>query len=234
MDMEVKQSKQENFFHYKILIVVSAFYMVAVVSSDLFTYKIFKVGSIEGSASLIVFPLIYLLSNLVTEIYGKSMATFLLLCALTCEFFFDVVLSQVIYLPSPQGFAEQMAFKQILGSLPDVYWGALVALTVSAMVNINLMAWWKNNVDGKFYLFRSFFSTLVGVLLFTVIGYFIWFWGIKSVSQILELIFVSIISKLVIISVMIWPIAQIVRWVKNKEDAFIGQDEAERRAASAC
>ncbi|WP_299010314.1 queuosine precursor transporter [uncultured Shewanella sp.] len=203
-------------FHYKLLITIAMFYMLCVISSDLLTYKIIVLGTIHGSASLIVFPVIYLISDMINEVYGKKLARFLLFCSLFMEFIFDVILSQIIYLPSPKTFNIQPAYETILGPLPHIYWGLIIALTISSLINISIMAWWKNKLNHRHYALRSFCSTIIGVFFFTVIGYSIWFYNMKTLPEIIELISVSFFSKMVITGIMIWPSAQIVKYIQQE------------------
>ncbi|MCL1124770.1 queuosine precursor transporter [Shewanella surugensis] len=203
-------------FHYRLLIAIAMFYMLAVISSDLLTYKIFQLGGINGSASLIIFPIIYLISDIINEVYGRKLATYLLFCSLAMEFIFDVILSQIIYLPSPISFKMQSAYEAILGPLPHIYWGLIIALTISSLINITIMAWWKKKLNNRYYLMRSFCSTIIGVFFFTIIGYSIWFYNIKPFPDIVELIGVSFFSKIVITAIMVWPSAQIVKHVRDK------------------
>jgi len=219
--METKSLKENNAyskmpFEYKLLIIIASLSATCAIASDLLTYKLFEVGGIIGSASLITFPPIYLLSDVITEIYGKKTARFLLYVTLFSEFALDVGLSYIIQLPSPASFHDQIAYDKVIGTLSEIYFGALIAIFISSLINIMLMARFNQKANGRWYALRSFCSTMIGLTCFAFIAYFIWFWGIKSVSQILELIAVSLASKVVIVLIMIVPSALIVKWLKSK------------------
>ncbi|GGF97864.1 MULTISPECIES: queuosine precursor transporter [Cysteiniphilum] len=203
-------------FDTKILIVIASLSAMIVIASDLLTYKLFEINGFTGSDSLFTFPIVYLLSDIVTELYGKKTARFLLYTTLFSEFLLDVGLGWIIHLPSPISFLQQPAYNQVIGTLPTVYWGALLALFISALINIFLMAKWQRVFNGKWYVLRSFLSTIIGLTIFTIIGYFIWFWGIKSVGEIIELIMVSLTSKVIVVLILMCPSYLFVRWLKTK------------------
>ncbi|MCF6775233.1 queuosine precursor transporter [Thiotrichales bacterium 19X7-9] len=203
-------------FSQKLLIIISSLSIAAVTASDLLTYKLFQFHNIIGSASLFIFPLVYLLSDIVTELYGRKAARFLLYITLICECLFDVGLSLIIQLPSPSTFHTQNAYDHVLGALARVYWGGLIALIISALVNISIMSFLKKKLAGKAYSIRSFSSTMIGLILFTTIGYFIWFYGIESTATIIELILVSLLSKLIVVIIMLIPITLLIKILKKR------------------
>ena len=134
---------EKNQIRNQILIFVSMLYLSCIIAADLLTYKIISIFQFAGSASLIIFPLIFLLSDMITELYGKKVSRFFLYSALVVEFIFDVIFSQVIYLASPSTFTHQAAYTYVLGSLPRVFSGVFVALIISSLINIFLMSKWK-------------------------------------------------------------------------------------------
>ncbi len=202
--------------HYKILIVVAMLYISCIIAADVFTYKIISVFHYQGSASLIVFPLIFLLSDMITELYGKVTSRFFLYTALVVECIFDVLFSQLIYLPSPGSFTHQAAYNLVIGALPRIFVGVIVSLLISSLLNIFLMSKWKRKLFNRSYSVRSILSSITGEAVFILIGYTIWFYGIKPVSIIAQLMLISFVSKIVFTLILVWPITAVVYRVKER------------------
>lgn len=217
MNIKINDNSTVNFtFSHKVLIIITSLSAMLVIASDLLTYKLFSIDELVGSASLIIFPITYLLSGIITELYGKKIAKFVFYMTLISEFLLDVGVGYIIHLPSPLGFHTQVAYDQVIGTLPGVYWGAFIALIVSSLINIRLMSTLKQRFNGKWYLLRSFCSTMIGLMSFTMIGYTIWFWGIKSPGEVIELIIVSVCFKLIVVIVMVSPVSLLVKWLKKR------------------
>ncbi len=206
----------ENLFRYKLLIFISMLFIACIIAADIFTYKIIFIFKYEGSASLIVFPMIFLLSDMITELYGKKISRFFLYCGIAVEFIFDCIFSKIVYLTSPSTFHLQAAFTNVIGTLPRIFVGVFIALFVSSLINIFLMSYWKEKLLKKSYSLRSLFSSLTGELVFVIIGYMIWFYGVKPIPEIIQLMIVSFVTKILFTLILVWPISSSVYLIKKR------------------
>lgn len=212
----IKQNRVFAYADLQLITVICSLTVLSRIGADILTHKIFSIGHFSGSAALIVFPLAYLLSDMVTELYGVKFSRYFFYCTLIVEGLFALVVSQLIYLPSPTNFFNQDAFEVVLSPLPRIYIGALIALLISALFNIQLMHYLKEQFSGRHYFFRTMLASLAGELLFTVIGYVIWFYGLKPWSMIFELIAVSLLSKVVFTTGFAFVISTLIEWVKQR------------------
>ena len=184
--------------HIKVITVCTIAFVLALISADLLTYKIISIAHLHASASVLTFPLIYVIGDFLTEVYGRRLALWVMGACIIAEGVFDVGLSQLLYLPSPASFHLQAAFDETLGALPRIFLGTLVALAVSVVLNTVLMGFLKARFQGRYFYIRSLISSGVSEAVFVIIGYWMWFHGLKPMHEIISFMWVSYVSKLIV------------------------------------
>ena len=126
--------------YYTPLMYLGIFFVAAIIGADVLTYKLISVFGFTASAALIFFPLTYAIGDIAAEVYGRHIAAKLVLIAICAEFCVDTVLSLASSLPSPAEMTIAASFTDVLQPLQGIFWGNIIALVISALMNVTVMS----------------------------------------------------------------------------------------------
>ena len=144
--------------------------IIVVKSIDLFGIK-----ALANTASFLVFPITYVLSDVFSEVYGykwsRKTATWAFLGTALCS----IVFALTIAIPGNDAWTNQKALVAILGNTPKILLASLLAFWFGDWANDRVFQFMKkHSKNGKGFLFRSIGSSLVGKyvdgFIFTFIG----------------------------------------------------------------
>jgi uncharacterized integral membrane protein (TIGR00697 family) len=188
------QEYPERFRYYDML--VSGFVAVLLVS-NIVAPKLVEVGPFLLSGAQLLFPLTYIFGDIFTEVYGYAGSR----RAIWNGFFASVLLTVigvvVVALPPAPGWPHQEAYATVLGVIPRVVIGSLIAYWAGEFANSFVMARMKVWTNGRYLWLRTIGSTAVGQAVDTAIVMTITFIGVISGGELLRLIFSGYIAKVV-------------------------------------
>ena len=165
----------------------------------------------------ILFPLAYIIGDVVTEVYGFRKAKQLIMIGFAMSILASTTLYLVQIMPPATIWEHQAAYEAILGTLPRIIIGSLVAYLVGELLNSFILAKLKVITNGKYLWVRTIGSTIVGALADTAIFSTIAFLGTIPNTELSKLIIVVYFIK-VVIEIIITPVTyQVVAWLKSVE-----------------
>ena len=169
----------------KKLTVALTLYVTALLASNTLGIKLmpFLFGT-HLSTAIFVFPFVFLMTDVVGEVYGKETARlFVRMGILTTAFFLAVnALSNV--LPSSPDFFMAEAYGQIFGLSFRFALASLVAFVIGEYQDVFSFFFLKAKLGGRHFWLRSTLSNLWGQLLDTSIWMAIAFGGVYPVKTI--------------------------------------------------
>ena len=167
--------------------------IIAIKPVSLFTLPFSFIGSnlFVVSAAIICFPIGYIISDILTEVYGFRVARGVIwlgfLCNLLMVFLFwagDLIPGAVFWSHDPVTITDdagnvvanlpsEHAFEAILGATGWIMLGSFVAYVVGEFTNAAVMVVLKNRTQGRMLWLRTISSTVVGqgidsILFFTI------------------------------------------------------------------
>lgn len=202
---------------YKYLGFLLMLFMTIKITTVILIYKIVQIGPLTFSASTLIMPFWFVLSDLITEVYGYRFAKNAIWTALLCQFLFAALCMGAIHLNSPPGWAGQEAYQQILGKLHLVTTGSFLAVISGAFINAYAISKWKVLLHGKYFWLRSLGSSVVGELVFTVVAYLVEFVGSTTPMMIFQLMALSFLGKLIFTPIFIIPSMYAAAFLKKVE-----------------
>ena len=182
-------------FLYQLLV---ASFSVIVVLSNILSVKLVKLPWLLPSvpAGLITYPLTFLLSDLVTEIFGARRAKAMVYIALSMSLLSFALIQWGLILPSEQR-EMQSAFHTVLGLTGVRVFSSLIAYVTAQMVDIHLYAAIKRRTGMKWLWLRNNASTCVSQLVDTVMIdlLFLW-WGLSMpMTEVFPILIFSYVYK---------------------------------------
>lgn len=140
------------------------------------------------SVSVICFPIGYIISDVLTEVYGFRVARGVIWLGFACNLLMVFLYWLGGVIPAPVFYEGQDAYDSILGTTGWLLLGSFAAYTVGEFSNAAVMVVLKNKTAGRMLWLRAVVSTIVGQGVDSWIFYLIAFgasglWGWEAAAQ---------------------------------------------------
>jgi uncharacterized integral membrane protein (TIGR00697 family) len=144
-------------------VVVAAFFVTALVISNIIAVKLVEISGRVFPAGLVIFPLSYLLGDVLTEVYGVRAARRVIWLGFACNLLALGAIQAAIHLPAADFWKQnQSAYDQVLGTTWRLFLASLAAYVVGELANAYVLAVMKGVTGGRFLWTRTIGSTIVG------------------------------------------------------------------------
>jgi len=160
-------------------VVLASIFIGALVITNAIAGKFFVLFGQELSCGIIAYPVTFLATDLISEIYGRRRANSVVVAGFVVSVFITAVVwianHAPTYADSP---VDAESFNIVFGLLPGVVFGSMVAYLVAQFVDVQLFEFWRRLTDGKYMWLRNngstFFSQLVDTVMVVTIALVIW------------------------------------------------------------
>jgi len=199
---------------FAIVVALSATVLIVsnIASTKMFDF--FGTGLVwDGGA--ILFPLSYVLGDVITEIYGFKTARKIVFITFAMNLVAILALWIVQILPPGIGWENQSAYEAIIGFMPRIVAGSLVAYTAGQIMNAFVFVKIKAATRGKKLWLRVLGSSFAGHMIDTLIFTTIAFYGTMSTTQFIGLIGIAYVTKLVGEAVLLPVTYRVVKFMKK-------------------
>ncbi len=142
-------------------VVVAGFFVTALVVSNIIAVKLVEMSGRIFPAGLVIFPLSYLLGDVLTEVYGIRSARRVIWLGFACNLLALGAIQAAIHLPAldPE---FQVQFEAVLGTTWRIFVASLAAYIVGELANAYVLAYMKGATRGRWLWTRTIGSTIVG------------------------------------------------------------------------
>lgn len=198
--------------------IIIAFYAAMLLISNLAATKLVAFGSIITDGGAILFPLIYILNDILTEVYGYKQARRAIWIGFGVMILAVICFTIVRYLPGAAEYTAQSSYEAVLGFFPRIVAASLAAYLVGSFLNSYIMAKLKVRTKGKKLWLRLIGSTAVGELFDTTVFALIAFGGILGFTDMVIFILVGWLFKTGVEVVLLPLTYRVIGYVKKVED----------------
>lgn len=199
----------------KKLLYLTSTFVTCLIISNVIASKLVMVGTFVVPAAVIVFPLTFLITDTVNEVWGKSTARLMVWLGFGASLVMVGFLTLAQYLPAAPFWEHQESYNVILGAVPRIVLASMVAYLLSQLHDVWSFNFWRNKTSGKHLWLRNNLSTMTSQLLDSAVFIGVAFLGIVPVSVLLTMVLSQYIIKLVI-AILDTPICYLlVRWVRG-------------------
>jgi uncharacterized integral membrane protein (TIGR00697 family) len=174
--------------HSNWFLLVAALFVTSLIVSNIIAVKLIDVWGLILPAAVIIFPISYILGDVLTEVYGYSRARQVIWLGFLCNLFAVVAIAIAGALPSAGFWGGQEAYDTILGAVPRILVASFIAYLAGELVNAYVLARIKVAMEGRHLWVRTISSTLAGQLLDSAIFISIAFAGIMPLNVLLTAI----------------------------------------------
>jgi uncharacterized integral membrane protein (TIGR00697 family) len=156
---------------------VVIWYVVFQLISDVTAGKVIQLGPAVVSVTALYFPITYLISDILTEVYGFERARRALWTVMAASITAGVIYQIVVVLPPGPGFMLNHEYSAVLGQVPRILVAGWIAVFAGDIANNYVMSKLKILTRGHMLWFRTISSTIVGQGINTAIFYLGALWG---------------------------------------------------------
>lgn len=205
-----------------VFVALASTFCVCLIASNLFVPRLWQVGKLplQLSGAVIIFPISYIINDLLTEVYGYRRAMRVIWMGFILSAFVAVAAQIVAWLPAPLSPESQPvadAFNQLFGLVPRTTAASLLAFVIGSYLNALVMSRMKVATKGRGFGWRAIASTLAGELGDSLIFYPLAFAGVLPASAIAGIILTQVTVK-TLYEIVILPVTTLLsRKLKEKE-----------------
>lgn len=189
--------------------------------SNIGATKLIQFGPIITDGGAILFPLTYILGDVLSEVYGFKRAK----RAILMGFGLSVLASLTFYLvqiaPAADAYENQAAFEAVLGFVPRIVLASILGYLAGQLLNAYVLVKIKERTKERKLWLRLIGSTVVGELADTLVFCTVAFYGVITGGEFLSYVITGYVYK-VLIEVVFLPITYpVIALVKRHEPDYV-------------
>ena len=199
-----------------IFLFITSIFITSLIVSNVTGVKLALLFGEVLPAAIIIFPITYIIGDVLTEVYGFKKARSGIWLGFFCNLIFVTAIWVAGLLPPASFWSEnQQSYESILGSTPRLLIASLCAYAIGELINSLVLSRLKIATKGKWLWSRTISSTVVGQGLDSLIFITIAFTGTPGIVRMILLQWAVKVAY----EVLATPITYlIVGYLKKKEN----------------
>jgi uncharacterized integral membrane protein (TIGR00697 family) len=193
--------------------------------------KFIALGPLAVPAATLLFPIAFILNDVLTEVYGYERSRRVIWTGMACQILAALSFWIVGALPGAPFWHNQQAYSTILGVVPRIALASLTAYLSGEFANSFVLSRMKYSQHGRRGVaqgWRFVASTLIGEALDSVVFMLGAFVGVLSVPELLTSMFTIYLLKVAVEVIALPGSIRLANWLKRVE----GFDQLDDPAAT--
>ena len=191
-----------------VYLILAALFIASLVASNLIFQKFFywvPFGwyRFEISVGILPYPITFLITDILSEIYGKKKANQVVIAGIFASFFSMIIIIIADLAPAIESSpVNDEVFHQVFGVSPLAVFASMIAYLFAQFIDIRIFHFWKKQTNGKHLWLRNNFSTFASQfmdtfpVLFLLCSFHILPWTIFTSLLISGFLFKVLIAEL--------------------------------------
>lgn len=159
--MPKKENSTDKRYSSRFVIIVAIF-VTSLITANITAVKLLDLFGFILPAAILIFPLSYIIGDVLTEVYGYRQARRVIWLGFFCNFIAVVAIWIGQLLPAASIWDAQAAYERILGYAPRLLVASFLAYLLGEFANSFVLAKMKIATRGRWLWLRTIGSTLVG------------------------------------------------------------------------
>ena len=177
----------------KIYLYLAAIFIAALVVCNLIANKFITIDlgfkTFVISAGVLPYPITFLITDILSEIYGKKKTARIVWTGFGASLFVLGVLLLAQQFTAIAGSpVDDETFNKVFGNSWRVIFASMTAYLCAQLIDVRIYHFWKEKTAGKHLWLRNNFSTIFSQLVDTTLVVCVLFLGLRSHSEILQFI----------------------------------------------
>ena len=198
-------------------LVIVALFITCLISANITAVKLIDLSGFILPAAIFVFPLSYIIGDVLTEVYGYRRAKKVIWLGFLCNLVAVCAIWIGQILPSASFWDGQAAYERILGYAPRLLIASFLAYLVGEFANAFVLAKMKIATKGRWLWLRTIGSTLIGQGLDSMVFISIAFAGIIPAKALFTAVVTQWLAKSVYEAAVTPLTYVVVNFLKRKE-----------------
>ncbi len=189
--------------------------------SNIGATKLIQFGPIITDGGAILFPMTYILGDVLSEVYGFRRARRAILMGFGLSILASITFYLVQIAPAADAYENQAAFEAVLGFVPRIVLASVLGYLAGQLLNAYVLVKIKERTQEKALWLRLIGSTVVGELADTVVFCTVAFFGVITGAEFVSYVVTGYVYK-VLIEVVFLPITYpVIALVKRHEPDYV-------------
>lgn len=159
--LEKSLTESDENYSYR-FVVVAAIFITCLITANIIAVKLVSIFGLVVPAAVVIFPISYIVGDILTEVYGYHRARQVIWLGFICNLIAVLAIWIGKILPSAAFWEGQQAYDTILGGVPRLLAASFVAYIAGNFANSYVLAKMKIATRGRWLWTRTIGSTLVG------------------------------------------------------------------------
>ena len=182
-----------------------------------FDWEIMGNSLFELSVGILPYPITFLVTDLISEIFGKKAANRVVIAGIFASFFSMGILLLAGVVPAlPNSPIDDATFNNVFALSPIAVLASMMAYLFAQFIDIRIYHFWKNLTKGRHLWLRNNFSTFASQFIdtFTVVGLLCVF-GVLPWDAFLGLLISGVVFK-ILVALIDTPLLYLsVNWIRS-------------------
>jgi len=181
-----------------ILVVLATLFATCLLVANIITAKLVSIGGWVVPAGIIAYPLTFLFTDVIAELYGRRIASRVVWVGFGASIMMVILVFGGKLLPPAPLWEGQPAYETTLGMVPRIVLASMIAYLISQHHDVFAFHFWRKKTKARFLWLRNNASTMVSQALDTGVFITIAFWGIVPTGILTNMLLSQYIIKLAI------------------------------------
>lgn len=204
-----------------------ALFVTCLLTANITAAKLIAVGGFTLTAGIVIFPISYILGDVLTEVWGYGPTRRVIWLGFACNVLMVAAIGLGGVLPAAPFWKGQAAWEEILGHAPRLLVASFAAYLVGEFANAYVLARLKVATAGRWLWLRTIGSTVVGQGLDSLVFVLLAFAGAVPAGALAAIVVSQWLVK-VVYEAAATPLTYLaVAWLKSRErlDTFDAQTD---------
>lgn len=198
-------------------VIVVAVFITCLITANITAVKLIDLFGFILPAAILIFPISYIIGDVLTEVYGYRQARRVIWLGFFCNFVMVAAIWMGQILPPASFWDAQGAYERILGYTPRLLFASFLAYLIGEFANAFVLAKMKIATTGRWLWLRTIGSTLIGQGLDSSVFITLAFVGTIPLNALFSAIVIQWLVKSVYEAVVTPVTYVVVAFLKRKE-----------------
>ena len=213
----------------KIYLYLAATFIAALVVCNLIANKFITIDlgfkTFVISAGVLPYPITFLITDILSEIYGKKKTARIVWAGFGASLFVLGVLLLAQQFTAIAGSpVDDETFNKVFGNSWRVIFASMTAYLCAQLIDVRIYHFWKEKTTGKHLWLRNNFSTVFSQLVDTTLVVYVLFLGERSHSEIIQFILDGWLFKILCAFIDTPLLYASTAYIRNKLDLKFGEE----------
>lgn len=213
----------------KIFLHLAATFIAALVVCNLIANKFITIDlgfkTFIISAGVLPYPITFLITDILSEIYGKKKTARIVWAGFGASLFVLGVLLLAQQFTAIAGSpVDDETFNKVFGNSWRVIFASMTAYLCAQLIDVRIYHFWKEKTAGKHLWLRNNFSTVFSQLVDTTLVVCVLFLGVRSHSEIIQFILDGWLFKILCAFIDTPLLYASTAFIRNKLDLKFGEE----------